>query len=41
MKYLCLVYMEEGTLSSVPDSECLAYGESLRKGGYHIAAEAL
>jgi hypothetical protein len=41
MKYLCLVYMEEGTLNSVPDSECLAYGESLRKGGYHVAGEAL
>jgi len=41
MKYLCLVYMEEGTLASVPDSECLAYGESLRRSGRHIAAEAL
>jgi len=41
MKYLCLVYMEEGTLSSVSDSECLAYGESLRRGGHHIAGEAL
>jgi hypothetical protein len=41
MKYLCLVYMEEGTLNCVPDSECLAYGESLRKDGYHVAGEAL
>jgi hypothetical protein len=41
MKYLCLVYMEEHTLAAVPDSECMAYGESLRKSGRYIAAEAL
>lgn len=41
MKYLCLVYMEERTLDAVPDRECLAYGESLRKSGRHLAAEAL
>ena len=41
MKYLCLVYMEEGTLDAVPDSDCMAYGESLRKSGRYIAAEAL
>jgi hypothetical protein len=41
MKYLCLVYMEERTLQDVPDSECLAYGESLRKSGRYLAAEAL
>ena len=41
MKYLCLVYMDERTLHDVPDSECLAYGESLRKSGRHLAAEAL
>jgi hypothetical protein len=41
MKYLCLVYMEEKTLDAVPDSDCMAYGESLRKSGRHIAAEAL
>ncbi len=41
MKYLCLVYMEEKTLDAVPDRECMAYGESLRKSGRHIAAEAL
>ncbi len=41
MKYLCLVYMEEKTLDAVPDSECMAYGESLRKSGRYIAAEAL
>jgi hypothetical protein len=41
MKYLCLVYMEEKTLDAVPDSECMAYGESLRKSGRYLAAEAL
>ncbi len=41
MKYLCLVYMEDKTLDAVPDSECMAYGESLRKSGRYIAAEAL
>jgi hypothetical protein len=41
MKYLCLVYMEEKTLDAVPDSDCMAYGESLRKSGRYIAAEAL
>jgi hypothetical protein len=41
MKYLCLVYMDEKTLDAVPDSDCMAYGESLRKTGRYIAAEAL
>lgn len=41
MKYLCLVYMEEGKLHAVPDRECVACGEGLRKAGHLIAAEAL
>jgi hypothetical protein len=41
MKYLCLVYMEEKTLDAVPDSDCMAYGASLRESGRYIAAEAL
>jgi len=41
MKYLCLVYMKEKDLDAVPDSDCMTYGESLRKSGRHIAAEAL
>jgi hypothetical protein len=41
MKYLCLVYLDETKLDAVPDSDCMAYGESLRKSGRHIAAEAL
>ena len=41
MKYLCLVYLEESNLHAVPESECRACGEDLRKSGHHIAAEAL
>ena len=41
MKYLCLVYLDEKKLTDVPDSECKACGDALRKSGHHIAAEAL
>jgi hypothetical protein len=41
MKYLCLVYMDENDLDQVPDSDCMAFGESLRNRGQVIAAEAL
>jgi hypothetical protein len=41
MKYLCLVYMKEQDLDAVPDGDCMAFGESLRKGGRYITAEAL
>jgi len=41
MKYLCLVYLDEKKLSEVPDRECKACGDELRKSGHHIAAEAL
>ena len=41
MKYLCLVYLEEKVLDAVPDSDCKAYGNALRKNGNSIAAEAL
>ncbi len=41
MKYLCLVYLEEQKLHAVPDSDCKACGEGLRKSGHHLAAEAL
>jgi hypothetical protein len=40
MKYLCLVYIDE-TQEGVPDSECLAYGDSLRQSGRCLAAEPL
>jgi hypothetical protein len=41
MKYLCLVYLDEKKLDTVPDSECQACGDALRQSGHHIAAEAL
>ena len=41
MKYLCLVYLEEDKLASVPDRDCKAYGDSLRSNGHALAAEAL
>src|SRR5437879_13908437 len=41
MMYLCLVYLEEKKLDDVPDSECEACGEELRKNWHLIAAEAL
>lgn len=41
MKYLCLVYSEEGKLDAIADSECMAFGDELRRGGYRVAAEAL
>ena len=41
MKYLCLVYLDEKKLDTVPDSECIACGEALRQSGHSIAAEAL
>ena len=41
MKYLCLVYLEEDKLRTVPDRECVACGEGFRKSGLLIAAEAL
>jgi hypothetical protein len=41
MKYLCLVYLEEGKLRVVPDSECFANGQRLRDNGVLVAAEAL
>lgn len=41
MKYLCLVYMEERNLHAVPDRECVACGDTLRRSGQLLAAEAL
>jgi hypothetical protein len=41
MKYLCLVYIEGPKWGAVPDRECMAHGESLRKSGRYLAAEAL
>ncbi len=41
MKYLCLVYSAESLLDTIPDSDCLAYDESIRKSGHCLASEAL
>jgi hypothetical protein len=41
MKYLCLVYGEENDLHSVPDRECVAYDDALRRDGRCLASEAL
>jgi hypothetical protein len=41
VKYVCLVYGDEQQMKTVPDSECLAWGQTLRNSGRYIAAEAL
>jgi hypothetical protein len=41
MKYLCLVYLEEQKLHTIPDTECAACGDGFRRNGVLIAAEAL
>jgi hypothetical protein len=41
MKYLCLVYLEPDKFNAVPDKECVACGDSLRKSGALVAAEPL
>jgi hypothetical protein len=41
MKYLCLVYSEQEKLQDVPDNECVAYDEQLRRDGRVLASEAL
>ena len=41
MKYLCLVYLDEKELTSVPDSDCKAFSDGLKESGHAIAAEAL
>jgi hypothetical protein len=45
MKYLCLVYADESTLHTLPespeDAECQAYADSVQASGRMLAAEAL
>ncbi len=41
MKYLCLVYLDERLLETLPDSECVAFDTALRESGHCIASEAL
>ena len=41
MKYLCLVYLNESRLDELPDAECVAYDEAIRRSGHCLASEAL
>jgi hypothetical protein len=41
MKYLCLVYGEEGPIYSFDDHKCKQFGDGVRASGQCIAAEAL
>jgi hypothetical protein len=41
MKYLCLVYIEEGKWHDVPDRECIACGAALRERGKMLGGEPL
>jgi hypothetical protein len=41
MKYLCLVYLDEKRLDELPDEDCVAYDNSIRKSGHCLASEAL
>ena len=41
MKYLCLVYGEEGKIREVDDLHCLAFDRSVRESGHCLASEAL
>ena len=41
MKYLCLVYLDEKRLGELPDEDCVAFDEGIRKSGHCIASEAL
>ena len=41
MKYLCLVYGDEAAMASVPDRDCVEWGETLKKRGQYLAAESL
>ncbi len=41
MKYLCMVYLDRDALHAVPDSECLAFGATVKAAGGYLAAEAL
>ena len=41
MKYLCLVYLDEGRLNELPDEDCVAYDSAIRTSGHCLASEAL
>jgi len=41
MKYLCLVYLDERQLDSLPDEDCVDYDAAIRDSGHCLASEAL
>ncbi len=41
MKYVCLVYGEEGAIRALPDAPCAAYAGSLDASGHLIVGQAL
>ena len=41
MKYLCLVYGEEGAMQAMDDKRCKAFSDGVRENGQCITAEAL
>lgn len=41
MKYVCLVYGEEGPMRDLPDADCAAYASSLTDSGRLIVGQAL
>jgi hypothetical protein len=41
MKYLCLVYGEEGKIQAVDDRHCVAFDAGIRASGHCLASEAL
>ena len=41
MKYLCLVYLDEKRLDELPDEDCVAFDDTIRKSGHCLGSEAL
>jgi len=41
MKYLCLVYGEEGAMQAMDDKRCKSFSDGVRESGHCIASEAL
>jgi hypothetical protein len=41
VKYLCLVYGEEGAMQAMDDKRCKAFSDGVRENGQCITAEAL
>ena len=39
MKYLCLVYLDEKKLDTVPDRECKACGDKLRENDIYFCSK--